>query len=127
MTHTLKPRVAEALFFRLLARCLCAACMTLGLPFAQGQVEKHPFRVEDSISRMTFSDPDETLGDVPCQQSPDKTKFLVVTTRAILSSNEIESTLWVYDAARVRESLGSNRSQAISSGPSLVRERSSTP
>ena len=112
MTHTLKPRVAEALFFRLLARCLCAAFMTLGLPSVQGQVEKHPFRVEDSISRMTFSDPDETLGDVPCQQSPDKTKFLVVTTRAILSSNEIESTLWVYDAARVRMSLGSNRSQS---------------
>jgi len=111
MTHTLKPRVAEALFFRLLARCLCAAFMTLGLPFAQGQVEKHPFRVEDSISRMTFSDPDETLGDSLCQRSPDKTKFLVVTTRAILRSNEIESTLWVYDAARVRASLGSNRSQ----------------
>lgn len=111
MTHTVKPRVAQALSSHLLHRCLGTALIALYLPFAQGQIEKHPFRIQDSIARMTFSDPDETLGDSLCQRSPDKTKFLVVTTRAILSTNQIESTIWVYDAARLRKYLGSNRSK----------------
>jgi dipeptidyl aminopeptidase/acylaminoacyl peptidase len=90
---------------------LCAALIALCLPFAQGQVETHPFSIQDSISRITFSDPDETLGDSLCQLSPDKTKFLVVTTRSILSTNKIESTIWVYDAVRLRNYLGSNHSK----------------
>jgi dipeptidyl aminopeptidase/acylaminoacyl peptidase len=111
MIQMAKLRVVRAVSTRLLSNCLCAALIALCVPVAHGQGDRHPFTIEDSIARMTFSDPDETLGNSQCQLSPDKKNFVLVTTGSIWSTNQIESTIWVYDAARIREYLRSNRSR----------------
>ncbi len=81
---------------------LCAVIVFFCLPLLQGQVVTHPYSVRDAIARTTFSDPDETSGDAFCRPSPDGKRFLIVTTRALLNTNQVESSLWIYDATSVR-------------------------
>ena len=58
------------------------------------------FTVKDSIEMARF----ERGGGEPVL-SPDKKYFATVTSRGLLSSNEIESTLWLLSSREVRESL----------------------
>jgi dipeptidyl aminopeptidase/acylaminoacyl peptidase len=60
-----------------------------------------PFTVKDSIEMTTFSDPYTRLADAECKRSPDGKYFLVVTTRGVLRTNQVVSTLWIYQAAEV--------------------------
>jgi dipeptidyl aminopeptidase/acylaminoacyl peptidase len=58
------------------------------------------FEVKDSIEMARF----ERDGARPVF-SPDKKYFAVVTSRGLLASNEIESTLWIFVSEDVRELL----------------------
>jgi hypothetical protein len=62
---------------------------------------RRAFTVKDSIEMTTFSDPYTRLSDAECKKSPDGKHFFVTTTRGILRTNELESTLWVYSAIEV--------------------------
>src|SRR5580704_6636842 len=58
------------------------------------------FTVKDSIEMARF----ERGGGEP-EFSPDKRYFAVVTSRGLLASNEIESTLWLFQSQAARELL----------------------
>ena len=106
-------QIGEVRFLRLaLALCL-SSLFAFNLTLIEGQVERKPFRVEDSIARTTFSDPDETGINTSCKTSPDGRHFLVVTTRGILSTNQLESSIWVYDTKILRKHLRSGTAKEL--------------
>jgi len=66
------------------------------------------FTVRDSIEMATFIDPETRVGDeqdIPVRFSPDGRYFAVVTSRGLIQSDEIESTLWVFESEVVRSEL----------------------
>jgi dipeptidyl aminopeptidase/acylaminoacyl peptidase len=63
---------------------------------------QHPFSVRDSIELTTFNEPSEQEHDAKTIFSPDGKHLLIVTSRGLIRSNQIESILWVYDTAAVR-------------------------
>lgn len=69
---------------------LLALCTVLPLQ----SVQARPWTALDSVE----------LSKISCwpEYSPDKKQFLVVTTRGVLSTNEIESTIWLFDTEKVR-------------------------
>lgn len=67
--------------------------------------------VDDSIAMVRFSDPFTRLTDAECKFSPDGRNFLVVTTRGILSTNKLESALWLYSADDVSRYLHTKNGQ----------------
>ncbi|MBB6143716.1 hypothetical protein HNQ77_001665 [Silvibacterium bohemicum] len=76
---------------------LIVVCCSSGL-FADG---RRPFTVKDSVEMTTFSDPYTRLPDAECKRSPDGKHFFVITTRGVLRTNHLESTLWVYSATGI--------------------------
>jgi len=66
------------------------------------------FSVQDSIELSNFVDPETRIGDKSDDNvhwSPDRKHFAVVTARGVIQSNEIESTLWIFDSDQVRKVL----------------------
>lgn len=80
----------------------------MGNPFPS-PLGRHPFTVKDSIEMARF----ERTGGGPLF-SPDKKYFVVVTSRGILESDKIESTIWLFDSEQVSKVLGA---QGISEVP----------
>lgn len=63
---------------------------------------QHPFSVRDSIELTTFNEPSELEHDAKAIFSPNAAHFLVVTTRGLIDTDQVESVLWVYDTPTVR-------------------------
>jgi len=59
------------------------------------------FSVRDSIEMTTFSDPYTRSRDDRCKVSPDGKYFFAITTKGILATNQLQSTIWLYRTARV--------------------------
>lgn len=70
--------------------------------FHSSAQEQHSFTVRDSIELTTFNEPSELEHDAKPVFSPDGKHFLVVTTRGLIQSDQLKSTLWIYDTAAVR-------------------------
>jgi dipeptidyl aminopeptidase/acylaminoacyl peptidase len=79
---------------------VCAHVFTLAAlsPGASAQIGEARFTVRDSIGMTTFSDPFTRDPSAPVKFSPDKKHFAVVTSRGLLASNEIESSIRVFDS-----------------------------
>jgi len=86
------------------------AVTTLSLVQMQGQDGK--FSVKDDIGMVRFSDP-FPLSGLPsssvAQQSPDGKHFMVVTTRALLDEDLIESVITVFDRLAVEKYLAASQ------------------
>ena len=89
---------------------VAATCCVYGLLSAQmvgedpsNQARHRYFTVSDSIEMSRF---DRERGDPIF--SPDKRYFAVVTSRGLLQSDEVESTLWLFSSDQVREFLATN-------------------
>jgi dipeptidyl aminopeptidase/acylaminoacyl peptidase len=67
--------------------------------------QEHQFSVVDSIGMTHFSDPSDRRRDSAPQSSPDGKYLLVVTSRGVIDSNRIESTIWLFDNATIQHSL----------------------
>lgn len=96
-------------------RCIVVllfATVILGGPRRSLAGGSQPFTVKDSIEMATFSDPYTRLSDSACKRAPDGRHFLVVTTRGILRTNQLVSTLWVYSAADVETYLNEHGDHA---------------
>jgi len=94
----------------LLSRNKCAAivaALALGSVYAES-VLGIDLTVRDSIELTTFSDPSTRNPLAQTKSSPDGTHVAVVTTRGLLASNEIESTLWVFDVLQVKRYVRSD-------------------
>lgn len=66
------------------------------------------FTVRDSIEMSIFIDPETRVGDgrdADVRWSPDGRHFAVVTARGVIESNQIESTVWVFDSEEGRNVL----------------------
>jgi len=59
------------------------------------------FTVKDSIEMTTFSDPYTRFPDAECKRSPNGKYFFVITTRGVLRTNQLTSTLWLYSTVDV--------------------------
>jgi dipeptidyl aminopeptidase/acylaminoacyl peptidase len=103
--------------------CFCIA----PLPF-QGQDDSRRFGVKDSIEMVRFSDP-IPYPDQPASHSPDGRFMVVVTSRGIIRSNQIESTIWLWKTQEVLRYVRSPGSSAeprpralviVSSVPNMI-------
>jgi len=92
--------------------CLMRMVLIVALEFAlasgTGSAQNKFFTVRDSIAMSVFIDPETRLGDVSDTQvelSPDLRHFAVVTSKGLIESNEIESTLWMFDSDFAKAAL----------------------
>jgi hypothetical protein len=67
--------------------------------------KQHRFDVRDSIQMTTFNEPSELERDPKTMFSPNGKHFALVTSRGLIDSNAIQSTLWIYDTETVRSFL----------------------
>lgn len=81
-----------ALFITLVCRSAC---------IGQG----HDFTVRDSIEMSTFTVPSGRERSGGPVVSPDANYFFVITTRGIIRSNKVESTIWLFSTEAVRRYL----------------------
>lgn len=83
-------------------------CLVLSSSISQSERindERRGFSVADSIGMITFSDPYTRYPSADCKLSPDGKHFMVVTTKGVLRSNQLESSLWIYRKAAVEKYL----------------------
>jgi len=69
--------------------------------------QNHGFSVRDSIEMVRFSDPSEDVPGSTAKYSPDGKFFACTTTRGIVSSNQVESSIWVFSTLEARKYLDS--------------------
>jgi hypothetical protein len=89
-----------------LCRSLFLAVLLLAIISKTACGQKRSFTVQDSIEMTTFSDPDQGRPNPPVKASPDGKYFAVVTSRGIVASNKVESTIRIYETDQVQKSLG---------------------
>jgi dipeptidyl aminopeptidase/acylaminoacyl peptidase len=65
--------------------------------------EQHDFSVEDSIRMSRFNDFYADGRRSSISVSPDRRHYLLLTSRGLLESNRIESTLWLLDSSSVEQ------------------------
>ena len=78
--------------------CLIASSLCGQASLAQN----HTFTVKDSIEMTRFADLSGEIQDSNVLISPNQRNFIVVTSRGILSSNQTESSLWIFDTQAVQ-------------------------
>jgi dipeptidyl aminopeptidase/acylaminoacyl peptidase len=108
--------------------------MALSLGAEKGYAQSRGFTVQDSIAMARFSDPSGYDREAEAKFSPDGRYFAVVTSRGLIESNEIESTLWLFDVDSVRSFLQNPgpapapkpkvlmKLAAVPSGPEVISE-----
>lgn len=87
--------------------CWCVALSFLQAP-AYANSQEHPFSVKDDIAMVRFSDPSAEEDDPDStmdRRSPDGKRIAVVTTRGLLDSDQIESTISVFDVSEVEGAI----------------------
>lgn len=85
----------------------------------------HSFNVRDSIEMTVFSTPSGLRNGVQAETSPDGKYFWFVTSRGIIETNQIESTLWLIPSRSVRTFLDDRESHPIE--PRAVAHLSASP
>src|ERR1700733_10572044 len=96
-------------------------CLLLGIHVDVSFAERQGFTVPDSIEMARFDDPWEVQKNAEAKFSPDQKHFIVVTSRGLIASNQIESTLWLFDAAAVRRFVNARDSVTEPTPRNLVR------
>lgn len=83
---------------------LCCLLMASALS-AESNLRKEPFTVRDSIEMTTFGDPYGRLAGQEAKRSPDGRWFAVVTTRGVLRTNSLESSVWLFSSRETEHFL----------------------
>jgi dipeptidyl aminopeptidase/acylaminoacyl peptidase len=78
------------------------ALLVLVLPSVELCAGQRTFTVRDSIEMTNLSDPNILEQDGQAKFSPDGRHFLVVTTRGIVQSDQLESCLMIFDTSSIR-------------------------
>jgi dipeptidyl aminopeptidase/acylaminoacyl peptidase len=89
----------------------CIAIVLVGANLPNLWAQSRPFTVADDITMERFTEPSAAEGSPNASFSPDGKHFAIVTSKGILQSDEIESTLTVFNSGEVRAFLsgGSER------------------
>jgi dipeptidyl aminopeptidase/acylaminoacyl peptidase len=85
------------------------------------------FTVQQSITMTTFNDPYGRRADSVASSSPDGKYFYVLTTRGIIASNKVESTIWLFRAAAVRHFLFESSEQGAGPLPEAYARIAASP
>jgi hypothetical protein len=96
-------------------KCCCVIAVVfclIVLSSDAGASGKAAFTVKDAIEMVTFSDPYTRSSDAEAQESPDGHGFVVVTTRGILETNQLESSLWYFSRDELNTFLSRKRTAA---------------
>jgi hypothetical protein len=80
----------------------------LSLLVSYGWAQSHEFAVSDSIRMSRFSDPPAWYPQASVKYSPDRRHFLVVTSRGLIESDQVESSLWEFDSEAVKMFLNTD-------------------
>jgi dipeptidyl aminopeptidase/acylaminoacyl peptidase len=83
----------------------CFGILALCLAIADGAAQSRGFTVRDDIAMVRFSSPSAQVRDDVAKFSPDGEYFAVVTSRGIIETNEIESTLSIFPADNIEAYL----------------------
>jgi dipeptidyl aminopeptidase/acylaminoacyl peptidase len=101
-------------------KCLPIIAASIGVFCCQAQNRK--FTVRDSIEMTTFSEPPHYIPNANAPASPDGKRFAIVTSRGILKSNQIESTVRIFDTESIERFLNAGEDAAqIPAGKLLAR------
>ena len=95
---------------RLASSVVGVVFVALSTSAMSGQGAVHRFDVRDSIEMTTFSNPAQIEVHPKVCFSPDGSKFLVVTSRGEIATDEIRSELLLYDTPSVERFLKGNTS-----------------
>ncbi|WP_158822473.1 hypothetical protein [Granulicella sp. S156] len=76
----------------------CFAMLALGIAVMNGMAQSRGFTVRDDIAMVRFSSPSAQVNDDAAKFSPDGRYFAIITSRGLIETNEIESTLSVFRA-----------------------------
>ena len=88
--------------------------------------EQRNFSVEDSIRMSRFNNFYADGQRNPVSRSPDRQHYLILTSRGLLESNRIESTLWVLDTSNV-ERMDHQPSDSSKLSPHILAKISAVP
>ncbi len=94
-------------------------CTTVSYP------EERAFTVRDSIEMNTLSDPYTLDKSGTAKFAPDGKHFLVITTRGILESDQLESCLMVFDASGV--DFSKHEGTQLANPPKCIAKLTATP
>lgn len=108
------------------SRCFIAALVTLCAISTKSQASFHRFDVKDSIEMTTFSNPAQIERKPQVCFSPDRTKFLVVTSRGEIATDTVDSDLLMYEVGTVRRYLAQVGSSVLPS-PLRLATRAAVP
>jgi hypothetical protein len=98
--------------------CICALC---------SHAEDRRFTVRDSIEMVTFSEPPRYVPGASPPVSPDGKHFAVVTSRGILESNKIETTIRLFDRTAVRYFLQQDSGTMAAPAPKVLARVAAVP
>jgi dipeptidyl aminopeptidase/acylaminoacyl peptidase len=84
------------------------------------QAKRH-FAVRDSIEMATLSRSSGTGRNEEVKFSPDGRYFCLTTTRGILQSNEVESTIWLFETSSVTRFIAQSDNTQLVQPKMLVR------
>lgn len=79
-----------------------------------GCAQQHSFDVKDCIAMTRFNQPSGLLNGEKAQRSPDGRFFWIITSKGLIDSNQIQSTLWIIDASAVRRFLNAASNERTS-------------
>jgi dipeptidyl aminopeptidase/acylaminoacyl peptidase len=96
-----------------------AVCL-LAISTLSVQSQQHNFGVKDSIEMTTFSNPSALERDAQAIVSPDGKYLIVVTTRGLLKSNQVESTLWLWRRTKIEQFVNDRNSSSPPTPRKLV-------
>lgn len=97
---------------------------TIAITHSHAQTQSaHRFEVRDSIAMTTFGTPSGLRNGLQVETSPDGRYFWFVTSRGILETNQIESTLWLIPSSSVRAFLDGNGVAQPTTPHAVVRLR----
>jgi len=85
------------------------------------QVSTRYLSVRDSIEMTRFARNWTVDSSNLASFSPDKQYFVVVTSRGVLQSNEIESTLWIFQSEQVRNFLFAHDDEKVPAPRAVAR------
>jgi hypothetical protein len=109
-------------------RCLRSAFVVVsfcGVLVPSACAQKGLFSVRDSIEMTTFSDPYTRSPDSQCKASPNGKYFFAITTKGMLATNQLQSTIWLYRSNRVLAFL--RKRNAAAPQPKLLVSIQATP
>lgn len=85
----------------MVARAICVGLIVAAVSLGRCSAQDSSFTVQDAIEMTYFSDPNQYYENAVPKYSPNDRHFVVLTTRGRVQSNEVTSTIWIFDTDAV--------------------------